>query len=159
MLHLKINLSTLFLLSILCFSCGTNEGNKFPRFTHTSIDGVKISEKSFQGKTTVITVWATWCPPCIAKIDGLNQLKKKYTDVQFWAFNDESKTKVKAAVNRFDYQLLQFAKSDFITKKLQTRLVKTYPQYLIVNKDGLIVYDNTSESSNALKEIEEYLAF
>ncbi|TAM61280.1 redoxin domain-containing protein, partial [bacterium] len=35
-----------------------------PDFTLTTLDGKRVQLADFRGKTLVLNVWATWCPPC-----------------------------------------------------------------------------------------------
>ena len=39
-------------------------GRPAPAFQLTTIDGRAISLESYRGKTLVINVWGSWCPPC-----------------------------------------------------------------------------------------------
>ncbi|CAM4292746.1 TlpA family protein disulfide reductase [Gillisia limnaea] len=39
----------------------------------------KINMEDFRGKVIFMNVWATWCPPCVAEMPGINNL---YNDVK-----------------------------------------------------------------------------
>lgn len=41
--------------------------------------GEKVSMEEFRGKVIFMNIWATWCPPCIAEMPGINKL---YNDVK-----------------------------------------------------------------------------
>lgn len=43
-----------------------------------NFEGEKVSMEEFRGKVIFMNVWATWCPPCIAEMPGINKL---YNDV------------------------------------------------------------------------------
>jgi thiol-disulfide isomerase/thioredoxin len=43
---------------------GPQVGAPAPDFSLTTIGGKPVSLAAFHGKTLVINVWATWCPPC-----------------------------------------------------------------------------------------------
>lgn len=51
---------------------------EFPKadFNLNLIDanGEKVSMEQFKGKVIFINIWATWCPPCIAEMPGINKL-------------------------------------------------------------------------------------
>lgn len=36
--------------------------------------GEKVSMEQFKGQVIFVNVWATWCPPCIAEMPGINKL-------------------------------------------------------------------------------------
>ncbi|WP_017733976.1 TlpA family protein disulfide reductase [Nafulsella turpanensis] len=41
--------------------------------------GEKVNMEEFRGKVIFINFWATWCPPCVAEMPGINNL---YQDVK-----------------------------------------------------------------------------
>ena len=43
-------------------------------------NGERVNMKDFRGKAIFINVWATWCPPCIAEMPGINELYKDIKD-------------------------------------------------------------------------------
>ncbi|TAM62445.1 redoxin domain-containing protein, partial [bacterium] len=43
---------------------GPQIGQPAPDFTLTTLDGKRVQLADFRGKTLVLNVWATWCPPC-----------------------------------------------------------------------------------------------
>ena len=73
-----------FLLSLFIFFClaspvlaSPKTGDKAPNFTITFSDGTKTSLSSLQGKAVLIHFWATWCPPCVRELPGMDKLAKK----------------------------------------------------------------------------------
>lgn len=57
-------------------------------------------------KPTFINFWFTNCPPCIAEIPTLNELKDFYKGkVNFVAITFDDEEKVKKLLNKFDFQL------------------------------------------------------
>jgi thiol-disulfide isomerase/thioredoxin len=47
--------------------------------------GERVNMKQFEGKVIFLNFWATWCPPCIAEMPGINNLYKdvKNDNVEF----------------------------------------------------------------------------
>jgi thiol-disulfide isomerase/thioredoxin len=45
---------------------GPEIGRPAPPFTLRTLEGKTVTLDSFRGKTLVLNVWATWCPPCRA---------------------------------------------------------------------------------------------
>ena len=41
-------------------------------------EGKELSIEQFKGKVVLVDFWATWCPPCVAELDGI---KKLYQDL------------------------------------------------------------------------------
>jgi thiol-disulfide isomerase/thioredoxin len=58
---------------------GVQVGDK-PEFKFTSIDGKEVSNQTLAGKIVVLDFWATWCPPCMAKMPKMKELNKQYKD-------------------------------------------------------------------------------
>lgn len=54
-----------------------NAGDTAPDFSITADSGQTITTHSFGGKLLLLNFWATWCPPCVEEIPGLNQLARQ----------------------------------------------------------------------------------
>jgi peroxiredoxin/Flp pilus assembly protein TadD len=50
---------------------GPQVGAPAPPFDLTTIDGKRVTLDTFKGKTLVINVWGTWCPPCRQEMPDL----------------------------------------------------------------------------------------
>lgn len=48
-----------------------------------AINGEKVSSRTFDGKTLLLTFFATWCPPCLEEVPTLIQLQNEYGDNNF----------------------------------------------------------------------------
>src|SRR5579885_990075 len=64
---------------------GAVVGRPAPSFDLPTIDGKRVSLESLRGKTVVVNVWATWCPPCQQETPDLVAAYKKLhsADVAF----------------------------------------------------------------------------
>lgn len=51
-----------------------------PELSGPTLDGGTWSLADQQGKTVVLNVWASWCPPCRAEMPGLQRLSERYAD-------------------------------------------------------------------------------
>lgn len=54
-----------------------------PQVTFTNEAGEEITLADFKGKTVLLNLWATWCPPCIREMPALNELAKEFKDKNF----------------------------------------------------------------------------
>ncbi|MFY0409701.1 TlpA family protein disulfide reductase [Solicola sp. PLA-1-18] len=56
-----------------------------PDIAGTTLDGERIQLSQYEGKTLVVNVWGSWCPPCRKEAPALIQVSKQYADqdVQF----------------------------------------------------------------------------
>lgn len=134
------------LIVVVIFASCSNTGKTIEKFSLNTINGETIHSEALKGKIVVINIWATWCGMCIKEIPELNRLQEKYkndSEVVFVAFSDENNEKVKATLSRFPFNYTQIVNADNYTSKLKTRLVKTYPQNLILDKNQKVVFDIT----------------
>jgi thiol-disulfide isomerase/thioredoxin len=68
------------------------------KFSVADTNGVKLSEKAFEGKVVVVDFWATWCGPCVTELPALARFAAKVKDrkdVAFYSFSvDDDKADV-----------------------------------------------------------------
>src|SRR5579871_4218166 len=69
---------------------GPQVGQPAPDFSLTTIDGKKVSLAAYRGKTLVLNVWATWCPPCRQETPDLllSYAKLHAPNVEFLGVDD-----------------------------------------------------------------------
>lgn len=155
-MHLKY-LASLFLFSSLLLSGCTGLGSKVKSPPLHTLDGKDLQ---LEGKITVINVWATWCGSCIREIPQLNALAQKYREndeIQFIALADEPEEKVKQALSRWNFQYQQVADAGAFTRKLKSGLVKRYPQNIILNDQGEVIFEQTEGSSDIYNQLNDIL--
>jgi len=112
-------------------------GEVFPPLSLNSPNG-KVNLDSYKGKIIVINWWATYCPPCIGEIPGLNKLVQKYKNkpVVFLAIVwDKNNLEEFLKKHRFDYKQLY---GDSAAKKILGIYV---PRNIIINKSNKILYN------------------
>jgi thiol-disulfide isomerase/thioredoxin len=68
----------------------------------TTLTGQRFDLKSLRGHVTVLNVWASWCPPCIAEAPALQQVHQQTQDegVAFVGIDNESDTAAAEAHER-----------------------------------------------------------
>ena len=47
------------------------KGVAAPAFTLPGLDGSMVSLADYKGKTVLLNIWATWCPPCVAEMPSM----------------------------------------------------------------------------------------
>ena len=152
---------TLFIVCLFLFFACSKNGERISPFSLQTVNGKPISDKSVEGKIVVIDVWATWCGNCLNELNELNALAEKYrndTTVVFIALSDETNERVCSFLEKRPYNFIHIAAAEKLTNALQSKLVKTYPQHIVLGKDLTIEFEHTGEIANASevlsKEIE-----
>lgn len=146
------------LIALVSFSAIAQ--NELPKVDMTTLDGQPINSKdlSTDDNVVVISLWATWCVPCIKELDAISEIYEDWqeeTNVKLYAISiDDSRgvKRVKPMVNGkgWDYTILLDTNNDF------KRAVgaATVPLTLLV-KNNQIVYRHSGYSPGAEMELYE----
>ena len=150
----NLNLSILFILSFL-FSYSQGQ---LPDVELNTLDGkkVKLIEQLNEEGPTIISLWATWCVPCLKELDAISEVYEDWqseTNVKLIAISiDDSRTvkRVKPLINGkgWDYEILLDVNTD-----LKRALNATNIPLTIIVKDHKIVYEHMSYVPGAEDEL------
>ena len=110
----------------------------------------------FKNKYVLIDFWGSWCRPCVASLPQLKELYEKVKNrddvaiIGVAAENKNSLPKLKKIIERDSIKWLnvwdsQSAKS--MSSPLYKLKIVSYPTYIILDKDGKIVYNTNYQES------------
>ena len=122
---------------------------RLPELTLNDAAGAPVQLRDFQGKSLVINLWATWCPPCRREMPVLQAAQHANPDVTFVFVNQaESPGDVAAFLTR---QGLHLDNVVFDTKgELAERVGSAaLPTTLFYRPDGRFLTSHLGELSNA----------
>ncbi len=147
------------LLFVMVSFCAISQ-NELPKIDLTTIDGKTINSQALSNdnKVIVISLWATWCVPCLKELDAISEVYQDWqeeTNVELYAVSvDDSRTvkRVKPLSNGkgWDYTVLLDTNNDF-----QRALgAATVPLTLLV-KNNEIVFRHSGYSPGAEMELYE----
>ena len=74
-------------LGTIALSATEGGEERLPALRLLSFDGRTVTLTDFQGKPTVVNLWATWCPPCRREMPVLQQAQADRPDVNFIFLN------------------------------------------------------------------------
>ena len=134
---------------------------KLPAVEIQDLNGNAFNTKDIQndGKPIIISLWATWCKPCIAELLAIADEYEDWveeTGVKLYAISiDDAKTSARVAPfvkgKGWEYTVLLDVNSDF--KRAMN--VNDVPFLCILNGDGEIVWQHTSYAQGSEEEVFE----
>jgi len=127
-----------------------------------TLDGRPTTLERYQGKVMLVNLWASWCPPCLAEMPGLQALYQKAdtTKVAFVLISlDENPNRARALLKRRGYTMPVFFPAAPLPAPFD---VATIPATFILTPDGRVAdhhegmadYD-TPEFKAALEKLAE----
>jgi peroxiredoxin len=135
------------------FSEGVTEADESaPAFTLKGTDGEPITSVEYVGKTLVLDFWATWCGPCVEKLQKYEPIMDKYRDkgVELVAVSLDSSPEVAAGWAKQNNSPFRMAMLDEKFQKAYFPEVTgqlAIPQVRIIDKDGNLRYRFDSKST------------
>jgi thiol-disulfide isomerase/thioredoxin len=125
-----------------------------------TLDGRPANLSQFRGKVVLVNLWASWCPPCLAEMPGLQALYQK-ADTSKVAFVlislDENQNKARALLKRKHYTMPVFfpvgqLPAPFSSSSIPYTVILT-PQGRVADRhSGMADYD-TPEFKAALEKL------
>ncbi|WP_034057659.1 TlpA family protein disulfide reductase [Lacinutrix jangbogonensis] len=98
-----------------------------------------------KGKVTLVNMWATWCPPCIAEIPSLQALYKDYSDkIEFILVSDEAQEVIEAFLKKNNYNLKIYSP---LSEAPETFNVKSIPRTFLLDRNGNIIIDESGAAN------------
>ncbi|MGB5204248.1 TlpA family protein disulfide reductase [Eudoraea sp.] len=106
--------------------------------------GNVVNLLDYKGEVIFINFWATWCPPCVAEMPGLQLLYNAYREkVTFLFIARDKKEKVSNFITKKNYNLPVYFESGFTPKTLYSAAL---PTTFIIDKKGNIVVAETGSA-------------
>ena len=144
----KINLVVLSLMLVQNFLFAaqpirTETPELATNFTLLDLENKKFSLSDFKGKPLILFFWTTWCPYCRKGLKLLNTLHAQFLQngVELVAINvEEPADKVQRFIG--SYPLSYRVLLDTDTKVAQAFGILGVPTYILINKEGRIVFNN-----------------
>ena len=98
-----------------------------------------------KGKVTIINLWATWCPPCVAEMPHLQKLYNTYKDrVDFYFISYEKKQKLDIFMEKKGYDLPVYRPMKQAPDQLESSAL---PTTFLISKTGEIIINKTGAAS------------
>lgn len=114
----------------------------------------RLSE--FRGQVVLVNLWATWCPPCIAEMPGLEKLYRKTRgDVVFVMIaRDRDFELSKKFMKRKGYELPIYYAQGPLPAQLSSNGI---PATFVIAPDGRLAFSHTGMADYDHPDIEKFL--
>ena len=116
----------------------------------------EVSLSSLSGKTVYLNFWASWCRPCMKKMNELKPLEQelKSKDVEFIHISfDKSEAAWKNAISKNGFQGTHVIVPEGVESSIAKEYeIKSIPQYFIIDKKGNFAEKPTLNSIKDLKK-------
>ncbi len=129
------------------------EGEKFPDFSATDIDGKTWTNADVKGKVMVLNLWFTGCAPCPAEMPELSTWKDEMPDVMFFSSTYENAERTRPVLESKKFNWIPIVND---TQFKEFVGAKGYPMTIVIDKEGVITkveYGTSSTQRAELKEI------
>lgn len=131
-----------------------------PTLVLRSLDGRLLSLQELRGKAVLVNLWASWCPPCVAEMPGLQALYDKVDkrNVAFVLISlDEHPAKAQRLVQRRGYTMPVYfptapLPAPFDTESIPTTVLLGPDGQVAARHEGMADYD-TPEFRVALEKL------
>lgn len=124
-------------------------------------EGEELDMESLRGKVIFLNIWASWCPPCLAEMPGINKLykdvdKDKVAFIMLSVDDDFSRAIKLHTKKSFDFEIYQAPKglpSMYYSQSIPTTYIIDAKGNLALTHSGMGDF-NTSDFKAFLKELE-----
>lgn len=101
------------------------------------LEGNPYNMETDKGNVLLINFWASWCPPCIAEMPGLQELYSDYAaEVRFLFIARDKRPKVEAFLQKNGYELPVYFEQGLTPRQIY---YGGLPTTYIIDKNGKIV--------------------
>lgn len=104
-----------------------------------TLDGKVVKLSEFKGKVIFINLWATWCPPCVAEMPGIQELydEVKGENVEFVMLSlDDSEAKPMRFIEKKSFTFPVYMAADYVPEVYRSQSI---PTTFVISADGKIV--------------------
>lgn len=120
-----------------------------------SMSGENLSFESLKGKVILVNFWATWCPPCVAEMPGMQELYDDYGDrVAFVFIARDDHERVVKFLQKKNLSLPVYYERTAPPKAMTT---SSLPTTYVIDSQGMIRVDKVGAADWNSKKVRSLL--
>lgn len=123
-----------------------------------SLSGDRANLEDFRGKVVFLNFWATWCPPCIAEMPGIQALYEQYghrEDIAFIMVTlDEDTDKATEFLENREFTFNAYRLNGVRPEVFRSQ---TIPTTYVLDKDGRLVSKKEGMASYNTSRFKDFL--
>ena len=126
-------------------------------FSLVNSKGEKVNMKQYEGKVIFLNVWATWCPPCIAEMPGINKLYQEVKDdnVEFIMLSvDQNFEKAKKFRSNKGFEFEIYRAAGPVPQMYSSRSI---PTTYVIDADGNLALTHLGMGDFDTKDFKQFL--
>ena len=106
-----------------------------------------------KGKVTLVNIWATWCPPCIAEMPSIQALYNDYGDkVEFVLVSNETQGVITSFLKKKKYNFKAYTP---LAEAPAIFNVTSIPRTFLLDKEGRIIIDESGAANWNSEKVRE----
>lgn len=131
-------------------------GTFAPEFSITDIENNLISLTAYRGKVVYLNFWATWCRPCMTKMQNMKLVQRDLEDEDVVFLNvslDRNEEVWKEILEKNNFQGVHVLASGELNSDIAKAYeVKVLPRYFIIDQTGVFVKNPKINTPEKIKE-------
>lgn len=130
-------------------------GTVAPDFVLQDIDDNAVSLAKYRGQVVYLNFWASWCRPCMQKMDQMKPIQAELENqgIVFVNVSLDRKAEVwKETLEKKSFKGVHILASGELNSDIAKAYeIKVLPRYFIINKDGVFVKNPKSNALDLIK--------
>lgn len=105
----------------------------------SDLSGKTVRFDQLLDKPVFVNFWATWCPPCMAELPGIQELYEQYKNkVNFVFLSDEDPNTITTFISKHQYQDMPFYRYNRVPGDFSSSSI---PATFIISREGKVVLE------------------
>nr|WP_299205263.1 TlpA disulfide reductase family protein [uncultured Brumimicrobium sp.] len=103
------------------------------------LEGNQVNFSASHGKITIVNLWATWCPPCVAEMPSFQKLYDQYGDqLAFYFVSNEKPETLDRFLKAKNYSFPVYLPASNYPKEFDSN---SLPTTYVLNQEGKIIME------------------